>query len=73
VLVCAGPSEAFPSQIKACAFKGFWRTGSAGIGVLFIADKSYWKIQDSGFVNCKHGVYYNSLSHLTVTGNYFTK
>lgn len=73
VPVCAGPSAASRSQIKACAFRGFWKARPAGIGILFIAGTNNWDILDSVFVNNKHGVYYNSQSYLTITGNFFTK
>jgi hypothetical protein len=69
----AGPTPANPSNIKDCAFRGFWKVGPTGIGILFGNDINNWRIEGSRFINTKQPIYYNRVNGLTIVGNTFKK
>jgi len=69
----AGPSGSTPSVIKNCRFRGFWKVGGTGIGILFSGDKHNWSIEGNSFVNTKSSIYYNRMENLTIVDNYMTR
>lgn len=64
----SGPSSATPSVIRDCLFRGFWRSGPTGIGILF-GTSNNWRVEGNSFVGNKQPLYLSAHRGLAIVNN----